>query len=920
MGYIGKPQSADPIEVNTSNITDGTITNADISGSFATSISGSFTDASSSFSTRVTATEASGALLDGDGTVTFGSVAINTTSTDAKFVFTATEDSSTAAPVIDLKRNSSSPADADYLGQIKFKGENDADQEVVYAKVTGKIQDASDGSEDGIIEFANKKAGSNVITARLRSDSLQLLNSTNLSVAGTTSLTGTLDVTGVSTFSDDVTVQGTLTAQEIHTEFTSASIMFESGSTKFGDTSDDVHSMTGSLNVSGAINLNDGDAVFGATATVETGLNLESGTFTVKNATGDSNGLKISQGGSDASNILNHYNGTLNLGVANSVDMTLKGGLVGIGTNNPTSLLHLKETDGDANAGPILTLQRDNSASEDNGDILGEIQFQGSDSINTTTTEYSTIHSKISNVSHTVEEGTLVFKNMVAGSSTEVMNIVGNKVGIGTGSPNSILDINSGASAESSADAGAITVTSQNSGVVTALRLRHEDASGGGTDADEGIAIKFQGYDGSNFRNMAQISVLANDAVGSSDSDGNIIFSTTTSGGTALSEKMRITESGRVGIGTNSPDRLLHVEGNGGGHAVAVFEDTAANANILIKATVADKNSILNFGDAGSTEIGQIDYDHADNSMRFVTNAGERMRILSDGRVAIKATSLPQDFGSARGHLLISSEDNAGANNYGVLLLQGYSISNDVATGGIYFYDHSNNNATIQVQRDTSTSTGNLMFYTNSGSGVSERMRIMSTGAVGIGTNNPATLGLHVKAEDGGQATFIENSWNGSPDASSVLDVKSTNTNKANNLIRGYNGGSNVFAVEIDGDVQNTNGTYGSSLSDRRVKENITNATNKLDSLNALSVKNFNFIGSDKKQIGFIADEFEQVFPSLVKVRDTREYDDDGNVISGYEDAKGLKVGMEFAILVKAIQELSDENDSLKSRIEALES
>ena len=67
MGYIGKPQSADPIEVNTSNITDGTITNADISGSFATSISGSFTDASSSFSTRVTTIEGTG-TVQGIGT------------------------------------------------------------------------------------------------------------------------------------------------------------------------------------------------------------------------------------------------------------------------------------------------------------------------------------------------------------------------------------------------------------------------------------------------------------------------------------------------------------------------------------------------------------------------------------------------------------------------------------------------------------------------------------------------------------------------------------------------------------------------------------------------------------------------------------------------------------------------------------
>jgi len=135
--------------------------------------------------------------ITASGLTGISSLSINNTSTDDSLLITSTEDSSTAAPVITLKRNSSSPADADYLGQLKFKGENDADQEVVYAKITGKIQDASDGTEDGLIEFANKKAGSNVITARLRSDSLQLLNSTNLSVAGDTTLTGSLSAAGL---------------------------------------------------------------------------------------------------------------------------------------------------------------------------------------------------------------------------------------------------------------------------------------------------------------------------------------------------------------------------------------------------------------------------------------------------------------------------------------------------------------------------------------------------------------------------------------------------------------------------------------------------------------------------------------------------------------------------------------------------
>ena len=117
----------------------------------------------------------------GNGSIT-GTLSIVTTTTDDSLLITTTEDSSSAAPVITLKRNSSSVADADYLGQIKFKGENDADQEVVYAKITGKIGDASDGSEDGIIEIAHQKAGSQNINVRMTSTEFKIMNGTDFDV------------------------------------------------------------------------------------------------------------------------------------------------------------------------------------------------------------------------------------------------------------------------------------------------------------------------------------------------------------------------------------------------------------------------------------------------------------------------------------------------------------------------------------------------------------------------------------------------------------------------------------------------------------------------------------------------------------------------------------------------------------------
>ena len=82
---------------------------------------------------------------------------------------------------------------------------------------------------------------------------------TTLEGSGEIQSLGTLDnvlfssITGSddALFQRDVVVLGKLTAQEIHTEIESASIIFTSGSTKFGDTSDDQHEFTGSILVKG---------------------------------------------------------------------------------------------------------------------------------------------------------------------------------------------------------------------------------------------------------------------------------------------------------------------------------------------------------------------------------------------------------------------------------------------------------------------------------------------------------------------------------------------------------------------------------------------------------------------------------------------------------------------------------------------
>ena len=133
-----------------------------------------------------------------------------TNSITTDFTLTNTDTGSDAGPIINLKRDSSSPANADYLGQIKFKGENSSGAEKNYAKITGKILDVTDGSEDGMLEFAFIKGGSQNISGRFRSDQLQLLNGTKLYIGGS----GTIQFEGDSSNAHETSLQVTEPTQD----------------------------------------------------------------------------------------------------------------------------------------------------------------------------------------------------------------------------------------------------------------------------------------------------------------------------------------------------------------------------------------------------------------------------------------------------------------------------------------------------------------------------------------------------------------------------------------------------------------------------------------------------------------------------------------------------------------------------------
>ena len=125
-----------------------------------------------------------------------------------------------------------------------------------------------------------------------------------------------------------------------------------------------------------------------------------------------------------------------------------------------------------------------------------------------------------------------------------------------------------------------------------------------------------------------------------------------------------------------------------------------------------------------------------------------------------------------------------------------------------------------------------------------------------------------------------------------------------------------VFYVTPAGNVRILSGaTYG-TISDRKYKKNIVDATPKLQDLLKIKVRNYSLVNNDsEKYIGWIAQEVEEVFPSMVF--EDKDKDQDGNDLNTI--TKGVKESAFIPILVKAIQEQQALITTLTDRITALE-
>lgn len=326
----------------------------------------------------------------------------------------------------------------------------------------------------------------------------------------------------------------------------------------------------------------------------------------------------------------------------------------------------------------------------------------------------------------------------------------------------------------------------------------------------------------------------------------------------------------RVGIGTIAPTHRLTIPATG--------PAVASVGGILIGTNGTDIQ--------GSLGILSLQANGA-NYIGFNTNSAERMRIDATGNVGIGLSGSP----GYKLHVSTPGTGTAVSTNI-IARLQSEGTGRDVC---IQFSDNVTNAAYIGML------AGNVYISTFG----TERMRVTTAGEVLIGTTDAsATAGLGLKLypdfQGGAAMRFVANTT-----SSSIYPIMVRSTSGA---------GSWRYYVDYAGTIYAVNTTIV-SLSDVRLKENIRDLNVGLDAIMQLKPRLFDWKqgrGADKKNArGFIAHEFEQVFPDMISQWAEEPPD-------GEEPYKAVSADL-IPVLVKAIQEQQAIIENLKARIEALE-
>jgi hypothetical protein len=471
------------------------------------------------------------------------------------------------------------------------------------------------------------------------------------------------------------------------------------------------------------------------------------------------------------------------------------------------------------------------------------------------------------------------------------------RLGIGTSSPQCFTTINGGNSA----------------GFTDVLQL---SAGAAAANSGPGLSFNINHGDYSTYKSW-QTGIIRSAANNAVTYEGFLAFYTNDGGSVStVSEKMRITAQGRVGIGTTVPSSALTINNDGvgfrieRGSAVGYFyhNSTASTADLTIQSQ------------AGAVQL--FTENGANQPIKFTTNGTERCRVDSSGRLLIgtstaTATSTAKlqgnSFSSLSHAILYLSR---GVNNP--------ADGNDL--GKIHFSDSSENlGAAIYAFRNAGTWTSGsshptaLAFSTTAdgASSPTERVRIGQNGylkASNTGSYIATSNAYHELVGNAGNELVarITNTHASSPYGVNFVFQNATPNNATNYFINCADSTADRATIRSNGGLANYSAN-NVNLSDRNAKKDITLAAGTWDCLKKWEIVNFRYKDQPDDadlNMGVIAQQVAESCPEVISVFQEATQDQ--------PEKLGVKDQQMMWMAIKALQEAQLRIETLEAEVAAL--
>jgi hypothetical protein len=357
-------------------------------------------------------------------------------------------------------------------------------------------------------------------------------------------------------------------------------------------------------------------------------------------------------------------------------------------------------------------------------------------------------------------------------------------------------------------------------------------------------------------------------------------------------------------LGRNSSSALVYSLTSAGAATFSSTITSQANGSTFGTASATGRAIILQAGSSNQAIMfknaaggdGTLFLDGTSTSLDYVFNTysvGNAFVIKNNGQIGFGTSSIDstisvdiQNASATSNNVFLRIKNNAGSEDVGLKIAGTYGTA----------YEHTIGVNTVITSADLIFSNSNSVGYRWYIDSI-EKLRMTAAGKIII----------NCSAVD--DSLVVNNSSSSNPYGMQMGFTAASPNNTSNYFFNAYDTTNTKAAIYSNGTFGSRTNTY-TSISDIRLKENITLANPKLDDLLKVNIVNYNFIDDDKKekQLGVISQELELIFPNMVFEAEDK--------VTG-EIYKHVKYSIFVPMIIKAIQEQQAQIEELRAMIAA---